>query len=1113
MSKTLDRMLEKSKMTKEDLQRHLKNPKSKGLLKAPKRAVEDSAELRRILELPRRSWEAGAAEYVDILTKHLRTPQGQQKLRPIQAAALVEAHDWKGMIGSIRVGGGKCVCSGTEVFDASEGRRRLVEDLGSFHTVSMREGEGTLEVACAVSVQSGSKDCYRLTLANGMVLDASFDHPIYTGRGWVWLRDLAEDDLVATARSIPDPVRFTEASDDEVKLAALRCSNTGQRVPPSFWGLPKDQVRLLLSYLDLRVAESESLLSDIRFLRGRLAETGPSDLAWERIDKVEHLGEREVFDLSVPSHGNFVANGIVIHNTLISLLACLVLEAKRPVLLLPAKLIEKTKRESAALRKHWVIPGYVRLVSYELLGRANHAKLLEEMQPDLIVADECFIAGTGVLTPRGHLPIEHIEPGDEVIDENGRIQTVLDSWASIPQTYLYRVSTPNGSVVCTAKHPWKTERGWKNAEDLEAGDNLCVVSGAPREDERREVLQHQLQRLVENVATGNTGESPCKARREEDLEIFAENVCVSPGAGRVEVREDEGEEPNVGCVCKRSSKHPVARDRTQTEGTGRTGPSHAGGTEDSPQHARPRLGARGLLPDSWQRGPLEGGLVSPGHEDCRGGGRPEPYFFEGEGERRQEGCRPVFLRLVRVQSVERLSDHPNGRGARVYNLTVSGTSTYVVGPDNVVVHNCHKLKNTSAAVTRRVKRYLDLNPECAFIGMSGTITKRSLHDYAHLCQWALKKTNPTPATFPDRMAWAFALDEKTTQAAKQERLAPGRLVEFCTEEERAKYAQSDDYEEAVGVVRRAYRRRVTETPGFIASMDGELGVSLMIDSIHAPLPASVMEAIATMQRTWERPDGVEVIDAIELWRHMREIACGFYYRWNPEPPQEWRKARSAWAKFVREVLRTNRLGLDSESQVARAVDQGAYPGDILRVWREIRPTFTPQTEAVWLHDVAIKSVLKWAKESPGIVWVEHVELGKALRKVAGLSYYGKGGQDERGRPIEAHPPGTSMVASLSSNAEGRNLQAWSNNLMTSPPTSGATWEQILGRTHRDGQQAEEVTCTLLLSLPVQLEAFRRATLDAQYIQDTTGQAQKLAYADLAVEDPWGQEALVRKKKG
>ena len=220
MSKTLDRMLEKSKMTKEDLQRHLKSPKGKGLLKAPKRAVEDSAELRRILDLPRRSWEAGAADYVEVLTQHLRTPQGQQRLRPIQAAALVEAHDWRGLIGSIRVGGGKCVCAGTEVFDASDGRRRFVEDLGSFHTVSMREGEGTLEVARATSVRSGAKDCYRLTLTNGMALEASFDHPIYTARGWVWLRDLAEQDLVATARTIPDPVRFTEASDDEVKLAA-----------------------------------------------------------------------------------------------------------------------------------------------------------------------------------------------------------------------------------------------------------------------------------------------------------------------------------------------------------------------------------------------------------------------------------------------------------------------------------------------------------------------------------------------------------------------------------------------------------------------------------------------------------------------------------------------------------------------------------------------------------------------------------------------------------------------------------------------------------------------------------------------------------------------------
>lgn len=59
--------------------------------------------------------------------------------------------------------------------------------------------------------------------------------------------------------------------------------------------------------------------------------------------------------------------------TLISLLAPYLLQAQRPVLLLPAMLVEKTHRERAELSKHWHIPLNIRLISIESLGRVNSA--------------------------------------------------------------------------------------------------------------------------------------------------------------------------------------------------------------------------------------------------------------------------------------------------------------------------------------------------------------------------------------------------------------------------------------------------------------------------------------------------------------------------------------------------------------------------------------------------------------------------------------------------------------------------------------------------------------------------------------------------------------------
>jgi len=46
-----------------------------------------------------------------------------------------------------------------------------------------------------------------------------------------------------------------------------------------------------------------------------LANLATSDIYWDRIESIEHVGERQVYDLTVPEHHNFVAEDIVVHNT------------------------------------------------------------------------------------------------------------------------------------------------------------------------------------------------------------------------------------------------------------------------------------------------------------------------------------------------------------------------------------------------------------------------------------------------------------------------------------------------------------------------------------------------------------------------------------------------------------------------------------------------------------------------------------------------------------------------------------------------------------------------------------------------------------------------------
>lgn len=83
--------------------------------------------------------------------------------------------------------------------------------------------------------------------------------------------------------------------------------------------------------------------------------------------------------------------------TLLSLLAPRVLRLERPLLLLPAHLIEKTITEERGYRADWVLPAFRRIESYETLSRVSSAKMLSDYAPDGIILDEAH----AVKNPQG----------------------------------------------------------------------------------------------------------------------------------------------------------------------------------------------------------------------------------------------------------------------------------------------------------------------------------------------------------------------------------------------------------------------------------------------------------------------------------------------------------------------------------------------------------------------------------------------------------------------------------------------------------------------------------------------------------------------------------------
>lgn len=421
-------------------------------------------------------------------------------------------------------------------------------------------------------------------------------------------------------------------------------------------------------------------------------------------------------------------------------------------------------------------------------------------------------------------------------------------------------------------------------------------------------------------------------------------------------------------------------------------------------------------------------------------------------------------------------------------------------PDFVFIDECHRAKNRrKAAVARRLHRFFASHPIVICAAASGTVTTRSIHDYAHIIRWCHPPQHvPLPLHWNELEAWARALDERPSEPGE-----PGALEILCNAEEQAIW-RTDRHTAA----RLAYRRRLVETPGVVATKASSVGATLIIRGVQ-PKRSEVIDEGFDILRTWETPDGWPIDDGIAMARHARELAAGFYYVWAPRPPHLWLSARKAWSKYVREKLKHSRK-MDTELQVRQheQLQQRAFEKseakegmcEELAKWLEVKDTFEPNTVPVWICNSVLEFAYDWAKKHRGIIWNEHVCFGERLEKEGGIPYYGRKGRDARGHFIDDHPAEQSFVASIASNKEGRNLQKWSENLVLGWPSSGGIAEQMQGRTHRNGQLADEVTFDVIVSCIEHFGAFEQSRRDANYIETSTGSQQKLNLATIDMPD-------------
>ncbi len=463
--------------------------------------------------------------------------------------------------------------------------------------------------------------------------------------------------------------------------------------------------------------------------------------------------------------------------------------------------------------------------------------------------------------------------------------------------------------------------------------------------------------------------------------------------------------------------------------------------------------------------------------------------------------RPVLLveaslkdvtREVEIPKYARHFDLPEWHGIVSYNDLSSPKKPLLLeelAPDLIVADEAHALKNTRSVRVKRLRAYLRKHPETKLVLLSGTFTDKSLKDYSHLAKWTLHENSPVPYDYFALEEWCAGLD-----ANPMIPLEPGVLVDLCT-------AHRHDSH------RDAYRCRLVSTVGVVATKETSLGTSLVLYAKRPKTPAIIKAALEQLRDSWSFEDE-EIADILGLYRVAHQPALGFYYKWvwPSGVDQEWIEARRDWAQAVRRFLaHRSRPGLDSEMLFISAMGRGevklsSHEMEKWEAWSAVKDRPGPSTEAVWLDSFIVDYVGRWMKSerSTGVIWYRHTEVGQAVSEQYDLPQFGPGRGVELAKVSSDGYP--FIVVSAESHYKGQNLQGedgregYDDNLLLGM-LGGKRFEQTLARTHRPGQKADCVNASILQHTAELESGFANALKSAEYIERTTGQVQKLLYAN------------------
>ncbi len=189
----------------------------------------------------------------------------------------------------------ECVTGDTAVWDADTGRQHTIAELASVskwpRLLSVDRSGRLVRVQPSAVFAKGENEVFEVLTRTGRTICATADHPLLTPTGWKAVKDLAPQSSIGAARW---PVTF-DVEEPLVIEAGWRGA-----------GMMRLQAGSKASSI---VALAERLEAN------KAAELATNHVLWDQVVDIRPKGRAPVYDLVMPGTHNFVANGLVVHNS------------------------------------------------------------------------------------------------------------------------------------------------------------------------------------------------------------------------------------------------------------------------------------------------------------------------------------------------------------------------------------------------------------------------------------------------------------------------------------------------------------------------------------------------------------------------------------------------------------------------------------------------------------------------------------------------------------------------------------------------------------------------------------------------------------------------------